>query len=373
MAINIKQQLSADKTPASSFWSTVKLKFGPTISDRDRKFFTEQMALLLETGTSLQASLQALQKQLQNPAMINLVDQLSDDIGQGLQFSAALAKHPEVFSTTYVNLIAASEDGGFMHQVLEQLLNLDERREQLRQTLYSALSYPIFLLVFALGVVVFVLVVVFPKFADLFSQIQDQLPATTVFLMAASEYLKHFWIETLVGISILVVAFKIWSSTDKGAEKLDWLKLNLPLLRNIFTQLYLVQALRVLSLSLSNGVGMMDSLNASKYVVDNRIFQQFIGRVEDAVENGNGIAAGFRNTSFIPPIVEQMISTGEETGSLPKVLTRLSDYFETELSNRLHTLSRLAEPVMLLVMGGVVGVIVSSLILPIFKLSRAVG
>jgi type II secretory pathway component PulF len=373
MAINTKKQVSQQKPKDSIFAFVSNLQLKKSISAQERKFFTAQMALLLETGTSLQASLQALLKQMDNPAMITMVEQLSDDIGQGLQFSQALARHPKVFSPTYVNLVAASEDGGFMHQVLEQLLELDDKREQLRQTLASALSYPIFLMVFALGVVIFVLVVVFPKFADLFSQIQDELPVTTVFLMAASEILKKFWIEALIGLAILFVGFKYWSSTEQGAEKLDWMKLNLPLLRNIFTQLYLVQSLRVLSLSLSNGVGMMDSLQASKFVVDNRIFQQFIGRVEDNVENGNGISAGFRNTSFIPPIVEQMINTGEETGSLPKVLSRLSDYFEAELSGKLRTLSRLAEPIMLLVMGGVVGLIVSSLILPIFKLSRAVG
>ena len=166
MAINtkIKSPQADASSSVTSFAS--KLPFKQGISDRDRKFFTEQMALLLETGTSLQASLQALLKQLDNPAMISLIEQVSEDIGQGMQFSAALSKHPTVFSTTYVNLIAASEDGGFMHQVLEQLLDLDEKREALRQTLSSALSYPIFLLVFALGVVIFVLVVVFPKFTD---------------------------------------------------------------------------------------------------------------------------------------------------------------------------------------------------------------
>ena len=373
MAINTKIKAPAENASGSATGFASKLQFKKGISDKDRKFFTEQMALLLETGTSLQASLQALLKQMDNPAMIALIEQVSEDIGQGMQFSAALSKHPTVFSTTYVNLIAASEDGGFMHQVLEQLLALDEKREALRQTLSSALSYPIFLLLFALGVVIFVLVVVFPKFTDLFSQIQDQLPVTTVFLMATSELLKQYWAEYLIGLSVLVSGFIYWSRTEKGIEKLDWMKLNLPPMRNIFTQLYLVQVLRVLSLSLSNGVGMMDSLHASKYVVDNRIFQKFIANVEHHVETGSGVAAGFRNTSFIPPIVEQMIATGEETGSLPKVLSRLSDYFEAKLSSKLRTLSRLAEPVMLLVMGGVVGLIVSSLILPIFKLSRAVG
>ncbi len=331
------------------------------------------MALLLETGSNLQASLQAMQNQLSNPAMVEIVTQLREDIEQGRQFSTALAKHPELFSSTYVNLIAASEDGGFMHEVLEQLDDMEEKREQLRQTIMSALSYPIFLMVFAFAVVVFVLVVVFPKFADLFSQIADQLPATTVFLMATSNLIQHHWGYLVGGLILSIASFKLWSASEQGKQKLDWAKLHFPLVKGVFSQLYLVQSLRVLSLSLGNGVNIMDSLHASRDVVNNRIFQQFIHQAEEQVESGKGIAIGFQNTSFIPPIVAQMIQTGEDSGNLAKVLRRLASYYETELSNKLKTLSRLAEPFMLLVMGGVVGLIVSSLILPIFKLSRAVG
>ncbi len=372
MPISTKQVTTVAETKTTSP-ALPKIQLKKSVSDSDRKFFTEQMALLLETGTPLQQSLQALRKQLDNPAMIDLVDQMIEDIGQGLQFSAALAKHPAVFSTTYTNLVAASEDGGFMHEVLQQLLALDEKREELKKTMVSALSYPVFLMVFAFAVVIFVLVVVFPKFADLFSQIADQLPVTTKFLMASSNLLKQHWIAIAVGLVLTIVGYQLWAATENGKRKLDWARLNLPLLRGVYTQMYLINALRVLSLSLGNGVGMMDSLHASKHVVDNRLFQDFIGHVEDQVETGNGVAAGFSGTSFIPPIVEQMISTGEETGNLPKVLSRLADYFESELSSKLQTLSRLAEPVMLLVMGGVVGLIVSSLILPIFKLTRVVG
>jgi len=373
MAINTRQTAAVApvSTPVSA--SLPKFQFKRAIGDNERRFFTEQMSLLLETGTPLQASLQAMKKQVDNPAMLELLDQLIDDIGQGMQFSTTLAKHPEVFSTTYTNLVAAAEEGGFMHEVLQQLLALDEKREELRKTMVSAMSYPIFLLVFALAVVVFVLVVVFPKFADLFSQIQDQLPATTKFLMASSNVLKNHWIELTIGLVISMGGFKFWSRTENGMRKLDWARLNFPLVRNIFVQLYLVNTMRVLSMSLGNGVGMMDSLQACKFVVKNSLFQEFIGQVENQVETGAGIAVGFQNTSFIPPIVEQMISTGEETGNLPKVMSRLADYFEGELSNKLQTLSRLAEPIMLLIMGGVVGLIVSSLILPIFKLTRVVG
>ena len=373
MAINIKKAPQGEVAGASKSNWFADWQQAHAISSKERKFFTEQMALLLETGTSIQASLQALKRQLSNPAMVAVVEEMIGDIEQGRQFSSALAKHPHVFSSTYINLIAASEDGGFMHQVLEQLLALDDKREELRQTVSAALSYPIFLLFFAFAVVIFVLVVVFPKFADLFEQIQDQLPITTVVLMATSEAIQRHWIAGLVGIGGISIAFLYWANTERGKYRLDWLKLHTPGIRNIFIQMYLVQSLRVLSLSLSNGVGMMESLKACKHVVANRLFRDFIAHVEEQEESGNGVAIGFSDTGFIPPIVEQMMHTGEETGNLPKVLSRLSDYFENELSSRLKTLSRLAEPVMLLVMGGVVGVIVSSLILPIFKLSRAVG
>jgi len=373
MAIQITKTKEAVANAGQSKKQRFKWQQGGRLNAKDRQFFTEQMALLLETGSSLQSSLQALKNQVSKPKMREVISQLQQDIEQGKQFSTALARHPELFSSTYINLIAASEDAGYMHQVLEQLQQMEQKREQLRDTMVSALSYPIFLLVFALAVVIFVLVVVFPKFADLFSLIADELPVTTVFLMAASEFIQQNWVYLIVSVGVSVVALRFWFASKQGREKLDSAKLRLPLLRDIFSQLYLVQSLRVLSLSLGNGVNVMDALRTSRNVVNNSVFQRFIQQIEEQVKNGNGIAIGFQDAPFIPPVVGQMIKTGEETGQLPKVLERLSSYYETELSRRLQTLSRLAEPVMLLIMGGVVGVIVSSLILPIFKLSHAVG
>lgn len=374
MAIEYKQaeqQTSSRQSTSGDFFSAIKLQ--RTVSNKDRHFFTERMSLLLSTGSNLHSSLQSLQEQQENPAMQQLITQLISDIGEGRQFSQALAKHPKVFSKTYVNLIAASEDGGFMHEVMEQLLEMDEKRELLQRTLFSALSYPVFLLVFALGVVIFVLLVVFPKFNDLFSSIQDQLPISTLFLMAVSDLFRQHWAYILTGLGLSFLAFRYWALSIKGQEKIDWLKLHLPGLRGIFIRLYLLQSMRVLGLSLKNGVGILDALHSSRDVVHNQYYQHIIDHVTERVQTGDGIAAGFKNSTFIPPMVQQMIKTGEETGSLPKVMEKIADFYERELSARLETFSRLAEPVMLLVMGVVVGLLVSSLLLPIFKLSRAVS
>ncbi|MFW2374799.1 MAG: type II secretion system F family protein [Gammaproteobacteria bacterium] len=378
MALEIKSQvkkpdITTPKNVSGSDWWTKLLNSQYKVSDKDRMFFTEQLALLLETGASLQAGLQALKSQSDNPAMVRLIDALMTDIAEGKSLSYALSRHPEVFSTTYVNLVSASEAGGFMHEVLEQLLDMDEKREQLHNTLVSAFTYPVFLIVFSIAVVLFVLVVVFPKFGEMFSLIRDQLPVTTVFLMAISELLTQYWLALLGGVATGLILVSYWMKSPGGIQRLDQLKLSTPLFKDIFIQLYLVQSLRVMSLSLQHGVSIMDTLTACRDVVRNGVFRQFITRVEARVQEGAGIAVGFSNTHFIPAIVEQMISTGEETGNLPKVMGRVADHYERELSRRLTALSKLAEPVMLLVMGLVVGILVSSLILPIFKLSRAVN
>jgi len=161
--------------------------------------------------------------------------------------------------------------------------------------------------------------------------------------------------------------------TPAGSHALDNLKVRVVFVRTIFLQIYLTQSLRVLGLSLANGVSVMDALSSCRDVVSNRIFRQFITEVEGKVKEGAGFSAAFQEADFIPPTVRQMVTTGEESGNLAHVLGRIADYYERELGRRLATFSRVIEPVMLLVMGVVVGLIVSSLILPIFKLSRAVG
>ena len=346
---------------------------GPSVSDKERRFFTEQLALMLETGATLQQGIATLSQQEHGPAMTSVLSQLDADIGSGNSFSQALAKHPRVFSTAYVSLVAASEDGGYMHDVLQQLLQMEEKREQLRSTLVSALSYPVFLSLFSVAVVVFVLVVVFPKFGAMFASIYDQLPATTRGLMWLSDVLRQYWVYVVAGVAGLGLGFRHWAISDKGREQLDRARLGLPVVKSVFVEVYLVQSLRVMSLSLANGVSLPDTLASCKEVVENRVFRRLFARVESSVHQGSGISAGFREDTILPVLVKQMISTGEESGNLPKVMARLADFYERELTKRLATLSKMAEPIMLMVMGVVVGILVSSLILPIFKLSRAVS
>ena len=191
--------------------------------------------------------------------------------------------------------------------------------------------------------------------------------------MGFSDLLTRHWLLLSIGLIAGLSVLGWWLHTPAGSRALDTLKMRLFFVRTIFLQIYLTQSLRVLGLSLANGVSVMDALASCRDVVPNRIFRQFLTEVEGKVKEGAGFAAAFQEAGFIPPTVRQMVTTGEESGSLAHVLGRIADYYERELGRRLATFSRVVEPLMLMVMGVVVGLIVSSLILPIFKLSRAVG
>jgi len=387
MAINVKQvqdaggknsrgkqslpNSAANDSKGSSLNPDINLDFlqSKTVSANDRMFFTEQLSLLLDTGNSLLESLRSLARHGQSPPLKKLLDQLAADVEQGQSFSYALSKHPKVFSTTYTNLIKASEQGGFMSEVLDELMEMDEKRSKLQATMQSALSYPVFLLAFSVLVVIFVLVVVFPKFAEMFGTMADKLPATTVALMAFSESLTTYW-PIYVGASIAIAAgVYVFCTSAAGRYFLDDLKLKMPIAKGIYSELYLVQSMRVMAMSLGRGVSVVDTLAACRDVIPNQRYREFFVGLERDLQEGKGVSAGFRKADFLPDVVKQMVTTGEASGSLPKVMARIASYYERQLEKRLQTVSKAAEPIMLIVMGAVVGVLVSSLILPIFQMS----
>jgi type II secretory pathway component PulF len=326
---------------------------GARIGSAERMQFTERLALLLETGVPLHDALRVLEEQTEHPGVKAIIAQVAGDIVGGQRFSESLAKHPELFPSTYVNLVGASEAGGFLPQVLEQLVDMDEKQERLRSTIVSALSYPGFLIVFSILVVIFILVVVFPKFAVMFASIYDELPFTTKVLIVASDGLIKHGLAIGVGVLALLGAALAALRRPGMRARLDRLKLRTPFVKDIFIKIYLTRLMRVMGISLERGV-------------------TILGELEVQVTEGRGIAAGFRDSDLIPASVKQMIGTGEETGTLGRVMGRVADFYERDLTRQLNRLAKLAEPVMLLVMGVLVGTIVTSIILPVFKMSRAV-
>ncbi len=365
------QNKSATKPKKGLSWD-MQIGGGNKVTVAERMLFTERLALMLETGVSLHPALTALAAQITNPAFKEVINAIMQEVTEGKPFSEALAKHPKVFDSTYVNLIGASERGGFMFEVLQQLVEMDEKQEALNSTIKGAMQYPMFLIAFSFAVVVFVLVVVFPKFTEMFKQIRDQLPMSTIILMWMSDMMRQYWYFIIAATGAAIFGVMTWLKLPEGIDFIDRAKLGIPKVKDIFIQIYFSRLLRVMSISLANGVSVLDTLTACREVIHNTRFRAVMQDIERKVVEGKGISAGFNDVPFIPPLVKQMISTGEETGNLAKVMARVADYYERELTKRVTGLAKLAEPVMLIVMGAVVGIIVASLILPIFKLSKAV-
>jgi type II secretory pathway component PulF len=342
------------------------------VTSADRISVTERLSLLLETGVPLHSALQSLHEQTVKPRLKAILGEVADDIVGGQRFSDALARHPELFPPTYVNLIGASEAGGFLAEVLAQLVDMDEKQERLRTTILSALTYPGFLIVFSVAVVIFILVAVFPKFTVMFTSIYAELPITTRFLMGASRILTEHATAVLAGVVAILGGAVLALRQPATGAAIDRLKLRVPFIRDIFIKLYITRLMRVMGISLQRGVTILATLAACRNVIPNAEFQRFIGDLELQVIEGRGIAAGFAGSPLIPVSVRQMIETGEQTGTLGRVMGRVSDFYERDLTRQLNQVAKLAEPVMLLVMGALVGTIVTSIILPIFKMSRAV-
>ncbi len=373
MAIEMRARMGpAAAAPAASGLPSAAGRRSRALRGSDRMFLTERLSLLLETGVPLHVALESLERQAPSDALRRVITRLLEDVSSGQSFSHALAQQPQSFSRTYVYLVDAAERGGFLPAVLLKLKEMDAKRQELVAVLLAAVTYPAFLLLFSAAVVVFVLVVVFPKFASLFVSIYDQLPITTRFLMTTSSLLLERWPWILGTLALLGLGIWRWSLRPDAAEKLDRWALGVPFLRDIVIELQLVQFLGLIGLALDNGVSLLEALQASREVSGSRSFRRFIADLEETVAQGGRVATGFENSRLVPSLVRQMIATGEESGRLAFVAGRVSSFYEQQWRRKLALLSKLAEPAMLVVMGAVVGILVTSLILPIFKLSTAV-
>ena len=373
MALQLQTQATVAAPRTESGLSAAKRLLSSTKVDaKDRMFFTEQLALLLETGTPLHPALRSIRAQMSDSPMAKVLDDVAEGVVSGGSLSDQLARHPAVFSSTYVSLVAASEQGGFLHEVLSQLQKMDEQNTELRATLISSFSYPVFLIVFSIFTLIFILTVVFPKFAEMFASIGDNLPASTKVLMAASDVFVAHWPLLSLGLGGVLFATMMWARTDKGSLKVSWFKLRAPYIGRVWQRVYLVVAFRVLGLSIKNGVSLVDAVRTSQEVVNNELIRAFFVDLSKTIENGGRLTDGLQDAAWMPDLAKQMVSTAEESGSLPTVLLRVSDYYQKELERLLQRFSKMIEPIMLVVMGAMVGLLVSSLILPIFKLSHAV-
>jgi type IV pilus assembly protein PilC len=330
-----------------------------------------QLAVMVDTGVTLDDALNGMCEQEQNPCLKRLLEELKSDIESGEDFSKALARHPRYFDQSFVAMIKASEQTGTMGEMLEQAAHIMQYEMETRRKVRAALAYPGVMLVIATGITILLLTYVLPKFAPLFNRKNIDLPGATVFLMDFSDALIGYWWAWIAGAVLLIVGFFVWRRTRQGRVALDWFKINSPIIGPMLRKVAISRSIRVLGTMLHGGVPLLDALAISAEVSGNHFFRETWQNAADEITQGSRIRDALAGSAMFPATLLQMIGCGEETGTLDAVLHKVSRHYDTEVDSALKVATRLLEPLMITVLGGVVGGIAYSLLLPVFQLSTA--
>jgi type IV pilus assembly protein PilC len=347
---------------------------GSRVRTSDIIFVTSQLAVMVDTGITLSTALGSIADQETNPTLRQVLLDLKTSVEQGEDFSAALARHPRYFDKTYVALIKASEQTGSLAEMLETVACYVRSQLETRQKVRAAMAYPSVMAVLAVGVTIFLLTYILPKFEPLFSRKGVTLPAPTRLMMSISDTLLHHWYLWLAGGCALVGAVVVGRHYETGRQMLDWLKIHLPIIGPLCRKVTLSRSVRTLGTMVGSGVSILEALRLTSEVAGNWYYQQAWLRVLDQVTQGRRIGEVLRQErALFPPTLVQMIDAGEETGKLDTVLSKVSNFYDREVETSLKATTSLLEPLMICVMGGVVGGIALGLLMPIFQLSRPTG
>lgn len=375
MAIVIKQKGSepgAKLEPDAGQHGHIIRRFGKKVKPGEVTFFISQLALMLEIGTSLPHALKAAADQTKNPAFETVIRSMQLDLEEGSQLSDAMRRHPQIFRSIFVSMVKAGETGGYLKGILERTVEMQEKRQALITQVRATLMYPVVLCVLSTVVIIFVLAGILPKFAVLFEGKESVLPFTTRFLMALSTSLRQYWWVYIVFSVGLIVVLKLWKDSNHGQALIDRFSVSAPLLSRISNKMYTAQLLRTLGNLMESQVPLIEALKVTRDTFSNRYFRNFIANIMSHVEQGGRFSRPFADYPYVMESVKQMVATGEEVGKLPNVMLRLAVFYDNEIEQELKKIASMIEPVALIIMGIVVGLIVSSVILPIFKLGHTI-
>ena len=347
--------------------------FPRRVSKGEVIYATSQLAIMVDTGITLSAALDGICQQEQNPTMKRILGDLKGAVESGQDFSSALAKHPKLFDRTYVSLVKASEATGSLGSMLDRIAGYLRKEVETRGKVRAAMAYPAVMLVMAVFVTVFLLTYVLPKFTPLFARQGAKLPLPTKVMMTISECLMGYWYAWLALVLMLVVAFVFGRKTPKGRIVWDWLKISTPLLGPLFRKVTISRSIRTLGTMIGSGVPMLDAIRLCAEVSGNYFYEQLWLNVQERVSSGDQICDALAGNKLFPPMLVQMISSGEQSGKLDTVLERVSNYFDHEVETSVKAVTSMIEPIMITLMGVVVGGIGLALLLPIFQLSKTPG
>ena len=348
-----------------------RVEFGP--SRKDILNFTNQLAVMVRAGISLQDALESISEQSDNEKFRHIMRDLKLRIEEGNSFSQALAEYPQAFSNLYVNMVAAAEISGSLSDMLQKLAEYLDQEAETRSQVKSAMVYPVIIAVMAVSVTVFLLCFVLPRFANIFSGKEHLLPAPTKILMFTSGFLRAWWFAIIPGLGAALWAFYYFIGTTTGRLWWDKTKLRMPLIKTLCRSLYISRSLHTMGVLTRAGVPILNTLSITAHISGNVLYKRMWLGIHEEVRQGKKIASSLSRYSLMPTSVVQMIRSGEDSGNMAEVLRDIANFYARELKTVIKTVTSMIEPIMIVLMGMMVGFIAMSIILPIFKMSSLVS
>jgi len=342
----------------------------PRIKPKQLMVFTRQLATLIEAGLPLLRGLRILLKQEKSPALREVLTGMGEAVESGGTFSEALAQYPRAFDKLYINMVKAGEAGGVLDSVLARLAEFMEKAERIKGKIKSAMTYPIVVLVAAMGILTFLMIFIIPKFAEIFTDLLGGkgLPPLTQFVIGLSNAVANQWYLFLGGGFGTVVVFKLFRQTPRGAIVLDKLKMRAPLFGQLVRKTAVARFARTLGTLMQSGVPILQALNIVRDTAGNQVVADAIQKIHDSVKEGESVAMPMEASGVFPGMVVSMVDVGEETGALPEMLVRVADGYDEEVDMAVEALTSIIEPIMIVMLAVIIGTIVIAMFVPLISI-----
>ena len=346
--------------------------FKPGVKSKDLVIFSRQLATLVSAGVPIVQGLNILTDQIQSVVFKQIITAIRTDIESGIGIADSMKKHPKAFSELYVSMIRAGETGGVLDAILERLSTYLESAEELRGKVKGAMVYPLVICGVASVVTLFLLIAVIPTFKNVFASFGGELPLPTRILLSFSDFLRHQFLFLAIIPVGLYILLKQWYKTEKGVETIDRLLIHLPAFGDLLTKVAVSKFTRTLGTLIKSGVPILQALDTVAKTSGNKVVEMAIMKARESIREGEKIADPLKLSGIFPPMVIQMVSVGEETGNLEIMLSKIADFYDQEVDTAVKAMTSLIEPVIICVMGVVIGAIVICMFLPIFKMSSMI-
>lgn len=332
-----------------------------------------QLAVMLDTGVPLSEAIGGIANRTMDPKFRAILVEVTDHVESGQTLSSALAKYPRAFPPVMIALLRASEASGTMSTMLNRIATYLTKEHLTAKQVKGALIYPAFMILMCISVTVFLLTVVLPRFAEIYSKRGAALPAPTQFLMTASDMMIVYWPFWVFGSIVIGAGLIHWQRTATGRVQIDWLKLNIPIFSNIFNKLYLTRSCQTIGTMIATGVSLLETVTIARDVTHNTYYERLWDRVDEQLRQGMPLSDALYESPLVPDHIAQMIESGEKSGRLSQVFTRVAEFTEEELDQAVKTTTQFIEPVMILTMGLIIGFVAVALLIPMFTMGKVVA